>query len=208
MLRLFSVVALALITAAIPVRAAGINILAFGDSLTAGFGLPPDDAFPVKLEAALRAKGHDVRVINAGVSGDTSTAGRDRLDWVLTGDVNAVIVELGANDALRGIDPKGTEKALSDTLAALKTRHLPVLLAGMKAPRNLGPDYVERFDAIYPKLAQSYQVLYYPFFLDGVAAAPDLNQADGMHPSAKGVDIIVARILPKVEELIAEADKK
>ena len=129
-------------------------------------------------------------------------------DWVLTGDVNAVIVELGANDALRGIDPEGTEKALSDTLAALKTRHLPVLLAGMKAPRNLGPDYVERFDAIYPKLAQSYQVLYYPFFLDGVAAAPDLNQADGMHPSAKGVDIIVARILPKVEELIAEADKK
>ena len=125
-----------------------------------------------------------------------------------SGDVNAVIVELGANDALRGIDPKGTEKALSEILARLKTRHLPVLLAGMQAPRNLGPDYVERFDAIYPKLAQTYQVLYYPFFLDGVAAAPDLNQADGMHPSAKCVDIIVARILPKVEELIAEADKK
>src|SRR5437868_6610943 len=145
MLRLFPVVALVVMTAAFPANAATLNILAFGDSLTAGFGLSPGDAFPVKLEAALKAKGHDVRVINAGVSGDTSTAGRDRLDWVLTDDVNAVIVELGANDALRGIDPKGTEKALSDILARLRTRHLPALLAGMRAPRNLGPDYVERF---------------------------------------------------------------
>ena|SRR5438105_3995936 len=208
MLRLISVVALAWILAALPLRAASFNILALGDSLTAGFGLPPDNAFPVKLESALKSEGLDARVINGGVSGDTSSDGRDRLDWVLTGDVDAVIVELGANDALRGIDPGGTEAALADILARLGARRLPALLAGMRAPRNLGPDYVERFDAIYPKLAQAYNVLYYPFFLDGVAAQSDLNQEDGMHPSAKGVDIIVARILPKVEELIAEARKK
>src|SRR5437868_14636077 len=145
MLRLFSVVALALITVAIPVRAAGINILAFGDSLTAGFGLPPDDAFPVKLEAALKAKGHDARVINAGVSGDTSTAGRDRLDWVLTGDVTAVIVALGANHALRCIAPKGTEKAASEILARLKTRYLSVLLAGRQVSGRIGPCYFVPF---------------------------------------------------------------
>jgi len=208
MLRLISVVALAWILAALPLRAASFNILALGDSLTAGFGLPPDNAFPVKLESALKSEGLDARVIDGGVSGDTSSDGRDRLDWVLTGDVDAVIVELGANDALRGIDPGGTEAALADILARLGARRLPALLAGMRAPRNLGPDYVERFDAIYPKLAQAYNVLYYPFFLDGVAAQSDLNQEDGMHPSAKGVDIIVARILPKVEELIAEARKK
>jgi len=194
--------------AALPAGAATLNILALGDSLTAGYGLAPDDAFPVKLETALKAKGEDVRVINGGVSGDTSTAGRDRLDWVLSDDVNAVVVELGANDALRGIEPKGTEAALSDILTALKARRLPALLAGMEAPRNLGPDYVDRFDAIYPKLAQAYDVLYYPSFLDGVAADPALNQPDGLHPNAKGVDIIVARILPKIEELIAKVPKK
>jgi acyl-CoA thioesterase-1 len=208
MVRLISVVVLALVMAALPAGAATTNILAFGDSLTAGLGVAPDDAFPVKLEAALRAKGHDVRVINGGVSGDTSSAGRERLDWVLGDDVDVVIVELGANDALRGIDPKGTDAALADILARLASRKLPVLLAGMRAPRNLGPDYVEHFDAVYPKLAQTYDVLFYPFFLDGVAAAPGLNQPDGMHPTAKGVDVIVARILPKVEELIARVDKK
>src|SRR6266542_4354676 len=158
MLRLVSVVAFLLIIAALPAAAAGIVVLAFGDSLTAGLGVAPDDAFPVKLEAALKAKGHDVRVINAGVSGDTAAAGRDRLDWVLSDDVSAVIVELGANDALRGVDPEGTKAALSDILAKLRSRKLPVLLAGMRAPRNLGPDYVERFDAIYPQLAQTYHV--------------------------------------------------
>jgi acyl-CoA thioesterase-1 len=207
MLRLFSAVCL-LILAALPAGADTINILAFGDSLTAGFGVAPDDAFPVKLEAALKAKGHDVRIINGGVSGDTSTAGRDRLDWVLTPEVKAVIVELGANDALRGIKPSDTQKALSDVLTTLNARRLPVLLAGMKAPRNLGPDYVEAFDVIYPKLAQDYGVLFYPFFLDGVATNPSLNQGDGIHPNAHGVDVIVARILPKAEELLEMSAKK
>jgi acyl-CoA thioesterase I len=207
MLRLFSAVCL-LILAALPAGADTINILAFGDSLTAGFGVAPDDAFPVKLEAALKAKGHDVRIINGGVSGDTSTAGRDRLDWVLTPEVKAVIVELGANDALRGIKPSDTQKALSDVLTTLNARRLPVLLAGMKAPRNLGPDYVEAFDVIYPKLAQDYGVLFYPFFLDGVATNPSLNQGDGIHPNAHGVDVIVARILLKAEELLEMSAKK
>ena len=205
-LRLVSVVVSLLIMAA-PAPAAGITILAFGDSLTAGFGVAPEDAFPIKLEAALRAKGHDVRVINAGVSGDTAVAGRGRLDWVLSDEVSAVIVELGANDVLRGLDPDGTKAALSDILAKLKSRRLPVLLAGMRAPRNLGPDYVARFDAIFPQLAQTYHVLYYPFFLSGVASNPNLNQPDGMHPTAEGVDVIVAGILPTVEELIATAEK-
>jgi acyl-CoA thioesterase-1 len=208
MLRLISVFFLGLILSVLPARAAPITILALGDSLTAGLGVAPGDAFPVKLEAALKGRGHDVRVINAGVSGDTSAAGRDRLSWVLTDDVQAVIVELGANDALRGIDPQGTSAALSAILTELQSRQLPVLLAGMRAPRNLGPDYVETFDALYPKLAQTYDVLFYPFFLDGVAADPALNQPDGLHPSAKGVDVIVARILPMVEELLAKAAKK
>jgi acyl-CoA thioesterase-1 len=206
--RLLSVVLLALLMAVVPAKAATVTILALGDSLTAGYGLPPDDAFPVKLEAALKAKGHDVRVVNAGVSGDTSAAGRDRLDWVLTDDVDAVIVELGANDALRGIPANDTQDALKTVLLKLKDSKRTVLLAGMKAPRNLGPDYVEHFDAIYPDLAESQNVLLYPFFLAGVAANPSLNQEDGMHPNARGVDVIVARILPMVEELIVKVDKK
>jgi acyl-CoA thioesterase-1 len=208
MLRRISIAVFALFLAAAPAGAAAVNILALGDSLTAGFGVAPAEAFPVKLEAALKARGHDVRVINGGVSGDTSTAGRDRLGWVVTEDVNAVIVELGANDALRGIDPAGTDAALSAILGELSSRKLPVLLAGMRAPRNLGQDYVERFDSIYPRLAETYGALFYPFFLEGVAAQPSLNQPDGIHPTAKGVDVIVAGILPKVEELIARAANK
>jgi acyl-CoA thioesterase I len=206
--RLISVVLLVLALAAAPAEAATTTILALGDSLPAGYGLPPDDAFPVRLEAALKAKGYDVRVINGGVSGDTTAAGRDRLDWVMTPDVDAVIVELGANDALRGLSPSDTESALRSILSALRERRKPVLLAGMKAPRNLGAEYIAQFDALYPALAQSYDVLFYPFFLAGVAANPSLNQGDGMHPNAEGVAVVVARILPLVEQLIVKADNK
>jgi acyl-CoA thioesterase-1 len=208
MLRPLLVLAFALLMTVEPAFSGTTNILAFGDSLTAGLGLAPDEAFPVRLEAALKARGHDVRVLNAGVSGDTTAAGHERLQWALTEDVDAVIVELGANDALRGMSPAGTSAALASILAELKTRKLPVLLAGMKAPRNLGPDYAEQFDPIFPKLAETHGVLFYPFFLDGVAADPSLNQPDGIHPSAKGVDVIVERILPLVEQLVVLAAKK
>jgi acyl-CoA thioesterase-1 len=182
-----------------------LKIVAFGDSLTAGYGLPAQGAFPTKLQAALKAKGYDVTVVNAGVSGDTAAGGRDRLDWSVPEDADAVIVELGANDALRGLDPAQTQRALAAILDRLAAKHLPVLLAGMLAPRNMGSDYTARFDAIYPKLAANHPVVFYPFFLEGVAADPHLNQGDGMHPNAAGVDVIVQRILPKVEELISRA---
>ena len=182
-----------------------VKIVALGDSLTAGFGLPSESAFPVKLQAALAAKGVAATVVNAGVSGDTASAGLDRLAWSVPEGTDAVILELGANDALRGLDPALTEKALTAILDKLQARHIPVLLAGMKAPRNLGSDYTAKFDAIYPALASTHPVVFYPFFLDGVAAEAHLNQGDGMHPNAAGVDVIVARILPKVEELIARA---
>jgi acyl-CoA thioesterase-1 len=185
-----------------------VTILAFGDSLTAGFGVEPGDSFPVQLEVALRAKGHAVRIVNAGVSGDTSAAGRDRLDWALTDDVDAVIVELGANDALRGISPAETRAALTDILTALQKRDLPVLLAGMLAPRNLGPDYAAAYDPIFSDLAQAYGAIYYPFFLDGVATQAQLNQADGLHPNRAGVAEIVKRILPSVEALLAKVAAK
>jgi acyl-CoA thioesterase-1 len=182
-----------------------LKIVAFGDSLTAGYGLPAQDAFPTKLQAALKANGYDVTVVNAGVSGDTAAGGRDRLDWSVPEDADAVIVELGANDALRGLDSTQTQKALTTILDRLAAKHLPVLLAGMLAPRNMGSDYTARFDAIYPKLAANHPVVFYPFFLEGVAADPHLNQGDGMHPSAAGVDVMVQQILPKVEELLARA---
>lgn len=185
-----------------------ITILALGDSLTAGFGLQPSDAFPVKLEAALRNKGHDVAVVNAGVSGDTALDGASRLNWALSEDVSAVIVELGANDALRGLPPGQAEQALDDILTRLKSRGLPVLLAGMRAPPNLGVEYQSAFDGMYQRLATKHGTLLYPFFLDGVAADVKLNQADGLHPNPAGVDIIVSRILPMVEELIGKAAGK
>ncbi len=203
-----SVVLAILLMMLVPARAEPLSILALGDSLTAGYGLQPSDAFPVKLEAALRAKGHNVTVINAGVSGDTALDGASRLDWALTGDIDAVIVELGANDALRGLPPSQAEQAIDSLLSRLAERKLPVLLAGMRAPPNLGPDYQEQFDGMYPRLAQKYGTLLYPFFLDGVAAEVSLNQADGMHPNPAGVDVIVARILPSVEQLIARAAAK
>lgn len=186
-----------------PLHAEPIRLVAFGDSLTAGLGLPAKDAFPAKLQAALKAKGHDVVIENAGVSGDTTSAGLSRLDWSVPEGTQGVILELGANDALRGLDPSIAEKSLDAILARLKERGIPVLLAGMVAPPNLGGGYGERFNAIYPRLAGKYGVPLYPFFLDGVAGQAKLNQPDGIHPTAAGVDVIVERITPAVESWLA-----
>jgi len=194
-----------LLMAAPAAAAPPLNIVALGDSLTAGHGLPLQDAFPAKLQAALQAKGKAVAIANAGVSGDTAADGLDRLDWSVPKGTDAVILELGANDALRGIDPKVTKAALGKILDKLAARHIPVLLAGMQAPRNMGADYVREFDAIYPALASTHPVVFYSFFLAGVATDPKLNQDDGMHPNPAGVDVIVKRILPSVEALIARA---
>lgn len=185
-------------------QARPVAIVALGDSLTAGYQLPPGDAFPVKLQAALKARGLDVTVENAGVSGDTSTGGLERLDWAVGDGVDAVILELGANDALRGIDPAVTRRNIDEILARLKARGIAVLLTGMLAPPNMGPQFAAAFNPIFTELAAKHGVLFDPFFLEGVAAVRDLNLADGMHPNARGVDAIVARILPKVEELVAE----
>jgi acyl-CoA thioesterase-1 len=181
-----------------------VKIVVLGDSLSAGYGLPAEAAFPAKLAAALKAKGIAVAMTNAGVSGDTASGGLGRLDWSVPDGTEAVILELGGNDALRGLDPKLTKTALDTILSKLKQRHIAVLLAGMQAPRNMGADYVRSFDAIFPALASTHAVVFYPFFLEGVAGDAKLNQPDGLHPTAAGVDIIVARILPKVEELIAK----
>ena len=189
----------------LPASAATLRIVALGDSLTAGLGLQKADGFAARLETALREKGHDVVVVDAGVSGDTASDGLARLDWSVGEDAGAVIVELGSNDALRGVDPKITRDSLDRLLARLAERKLPVLLAGMLAPPNLGPDYGEAFNGMYAELAERHGALLYPFFLDGVAAEARLNQADGMHPNAAGVAAIVERILPAVEELIARA---
>ena len=185
-----------------------ITILALGDSLTAGYGLQPSEAFPVRLEQALKAKGHDVVVVNAGVSGDTALDGLSRLDWALSEEVDAAIVEFGANDALRGLQPAQAEAAIDGILAKLAEKKIPTLLAGMRAPPNLGPEYMSAFDGMYARLAGKHEALLYPFFLDGVAADIKLNQADGMHPNAAGVDVIVARMLPVVEELVTKAAAK
>jgi acyl-CoA thioesterase-1 len=185
-----------------------VKIVALGDSLTAGFGLAAGDAFPAKLAKALAAKGIAADIANAGVSGDTATGGLARLDWSVPEDTDAVILELGANDALRGIDPAVTRNALDAILRRLSARGIPVLLCGMLSPRNLGADYARAFDAIYPDLAKTYRAVLYPFFLEGVAGDAALNQRDGLHPTAAGVDKIVAAILPKVEELIARARAK
>jgi len=184
-----------------------VRIVVLGDSLSAGLGLAVQDALPAKLERALKARGHDVAIQNAGVSGDTAAGGLARLDWSVPDGTDAVILELGANDALRGADPKQTRASLEAIIRRLKERRIAVLLAGMLAPRNLGPDYVKAFDPIYPELAKAHDVILYPFILDGVAGDRALNQADGLHPTAAGVDIIVSRMLPKVEELLARLPK-
>jgi acyl-CoA thioesterase I len=191
-----------LLTATAPNAKDTMKIIAFGDSLTAGFGVAPTDAFPAQLERALVANGHKVEIVNAGVSGDTAGAGLERFDWAVPSDAAAVILELGANDGLRGIDPKRTRDTLDMILAQLKARKLPVLIAGMRAPRNWGDAYAAEFDAMFPALAEKYGAIHYPFFLDGVVMDPALNQPDGIHPTAKGVAVIVERILPKVIELI------
>lgn len=209
----------ALSLSALPARAEAV-IAALGDSLTHGYGLAPQDAFPVQLEAWLRARGHDVRVVNAGVSGDTTAGGLARLDWTLTPEVDAVIVELGGNDLLRGIDPKSSRENLAGILSRLQADDLPALLAGLPAPGNYGADWKAEFDGMYPALAEEYGALLYPNFL--VAIAPDfslkdaeqrraamgLMQGDGIHPNAKGVARIVEDLGPLVEELLARIPAK
>ena len=204
MMRLFktlSIVLLVFMAAAGQAAAKAVKILALGSSLTQGYGLPPGTEFTTQLQAALKARGVDAVVTNAGVSGDTSAGGLSRLDWSLADHPDAVILELGSNDMLRGTVPSETEKNLRAILAKLKAAHVKVLLTGMHAQHNLGADYVQQFDAIYPRLAHQADV-FYPFFLDGVALNPKLNQADGMHPNPAGVKIIVARMLPFVLKLV------
>lgn len=197
---------LALCGAISSARAETFTIVGFGDSLMAGFGLGPGEGFTDKLQAVLRAKGHDVTVANAGVSGDTTSGGLARLDWSVPDGTKLVILELGANDMLRGVSPNIAEKNLDDMLAKLKARKIAVLLAGMRAAPNLGADYQTAFDAIYPKLAAKYDVPLYPFFLDGVAGESGFQLEDGLHPNAKGVDRMIERILPTVEKAIAAVE--
>lgn len=185
-----------------------ITIVALGDSLTAGLGLATQDAFPAKLQKALAAKGIAVTIADAGVSGDTTSGGLARLDWSVPAGTDGVILELGANDVLRGLDPAVPRAALEAILRRLKERGIPVLLCGMLSPPNLGADYAHTFNAIYPDLARTYGAVFYSFFLDGVAGQRRLTQGDGLHPTAAGVDVIVAAILPKVEELIARIRAK
>jgi acyl-CoA thioesterase I len=198
-----------LLVAAAPVMAQqilpqhSIHIVALGDSLTAGLGLPLNSSFVQRLQTALAAQDVGVEIANAGVSGDTASDGLARLDWSVPDGTDAVIVELGANDMLRGLKPELTRAALDTILQRLTARHIAVLLCGMRAAPNLGADYVSSFEGIYPALAAKYKTLLYPFFLDGVAGNLSLLQSDGMHPNAAGVDVIVQRILPKVEELVA-----
>ena len=181
-----------------------LRLVALGDSLTAGYGLPPGKAFPDRLEAALRAKGWDVKVINAGVSGDTAANALARYDWSVPQNADALIVELGGNDMLRGMKPEATKTTLAAILDKARGAHLPVLLAGMRAAPNLGGEYASEFSPIYSALAKSYDVSLYPFFLDGVAGDPKLDQLDGLHPNAQGVEIIVQKILPSVEALLKQ----
>lgn len=185
--------------------AAERTILALGDSLVAGYGLPAEDGFTTRLQAALEAAGVEARVVNGGVSGDTSAGGLARLDWLMADKPDLVILELGANDALRGLDPADTKRNLDTMLRRITEAGADVLLAGMRAPPNLGRDYAEEFDGIFPALAAQHDVPFYPFFLDGVAAQPELNQADGIHPNAKGVAVIVDRITPAVLKALGEA---
>lgn len=198
-------IALAGIFAALPARAEPLRILALGDSLTAGYQLPAEAAFPVQLEAALKARGHDVIVINAGVSGDTTAAGLARLDWSLGEGADAVIVELGANDALRGLPTASARANLDTIVASLSERGIPVLLAGIAAPRNMGEEYVAEFERMYAEIAAEHDAILYPNFLEGIPISPETVLPDGIHPTQKGVAIIVEGILPQVEELIERA---
>jgi acyl-CoA thioesterase-1 len=184
------------------------KLVVLGDSLSAGYNLPGSAAFPAVLEQALRQKGIAIEIVNAGVSGDTTQGGLERLDWSVPDGTDAVILELGANDALRGLDPATTKAALDTIISRLKTRGIPVMLAGMYAPRNLGADYATRFDGLFPQLAETYGLVLYPFFLEGIAGDRTLNQADLLHPTAEGVRVIVRNILPTVERFLATLPAK
>ncbi len=184
-----------------------IRLLALGDSLSAGYGLPPGEGFTDQLEITLRREGLDVRVLNGGVSGDTTAGGLARLEWMLSDAPDAVIIELGANDGLRGLDPDDTRANLDSILGKLNQREIPVLLTGMLAPPNMGSEYGEDFNGLYPLLADQHQVAFYPFFLEGVAGNLELNQTDAIHPNTKGVAEIIIRILPSVKALLAQLDR-
>lgn len=203
--RLLGLLVLGAILLGGPAAAEPLRLMAFGDSLIHGYGLPAGETFPDQLEAALRAEGHEVEVLNAGSSGDTTAAGLARLEWSLEEKADALILLLGANDGLRGLEPAQTRRNLEAMLEILERERVPVLLAGMLAPRNLGAEYVAEFDAIYPELAERHDLLFYPFFLEGVAAEPALNQGDGIHPNAEGVAHIVEGILPAVRALLEQA---
>jgi acyl-CoA thioesterase-1 len=189
-------------------QARPIRIVALGDSLTAGFGLPQEATFTSVLERALKARGHHVEVINAGVSGDTSSGGLERLDWSVPDGTDGVILELGANDMLRGLDPAIPRRAIEAIVERLKNRGIPVLLAGMLATPNLGGLYAQKFDSLYPDIAKKHELVLYPFFLDGIVGDRSLNQADGLHPTAKGVETIVERILPSVETFLTRLTQR
>ena len=201
-------VATLLLGATVTSAAEPLRIVVLGDSLVAGFRLQPSDAFPAQLERALKARGHAVEIVNAGVSGDTTAAGLARMRWAVPEKTTAVILELGANDALRGLDPSQARSNLEKIISTLKADGTEVLLAGMMAPRNLGQDYVRQFDAIYPELARKYDLILYPFFLDGVAMNARFNLDDGLHPNARGVTEITNKILPAVEQLIERVRAK
>jgi len=183
-------------------QAQALRIAMLGDSITAGYGLPPQEALPVKLEKALRAAGRDVVIINHGVSGDTTAGGLARVDWMMGDKPKLVLVALGGNDALRGTDPAETERNLDAIITKLKAEGAAVMLFGMAAPRNYGPEYTKAFDGLYPRLAEKHKITLYPFLLDGVAMERDLNQADGIHPNIKGVDALVSRIAPALLKAI------
>ncbi|CAG0957477.1 MAG: arylesterase [Rhizobiaceae bacterium] len=200
-------VAIGLLAVAMPASADPVRVVGLGDSLMAGYGLGPGEAFPDKLQAALRNRGHDVVIENAGVSGDTSSGGLSRLDWSVPDGTAVVILELGANDMLRGIEPAITEKNLDAMVSRLKERGIAVLLAGMRAAPNLGPEFAAQFDPIYERIARTHGIALMPFFLDGVAADPNFLLADGMHPNATGVDVMVGRALPLVERLLEDAER-
>ena len=203
----FAVITFGLLFGAVgAAEARTIQLVGLGDSLMAGYQLPPGDGFPAKLETALKAKGLDVAVADAGVSGDTTSGGLSRIDWSVPDGTDGVILELGANDALRGIPPEQTEKNLETMIERLKERKIPIFLAGMLAPPNMGPDYAEKFNPIYKRLADKYQLTLYPFFLDGVAAHADLQLDDGMHPNPKGVDVMIEHILPAVIKFVGMID--
>jgi acyl-CoA thioesterase-1 len=187
-------------------NAAPKKILVLGDSIAAGYGLAAEESFPARLEAALRARGVDAEIVNSGISGDTTAGGRKRLDWALASKPGYVIVELGGNDGLRGLDPKETRANLDVIIAELKAKGVKVMLAGMYAPPNLGTRYEAEFNAIFPELAAKHGIAFYPFILEGVAMRKELNQPDGIHPNARGVDVIVERLLPAVMKFIGAGE--